>query len=115
MSGSAMRRSRRGAVPGHHGRQVRPAIVRAVGNRQTIIEDAQTNDCVFLQPLAASPGKGCSIYEVRPAQCRTWPFWPSNVSSIEAWAAAAKRCPGINRGEIHPFHEIETKRQATEP
>ncbi len=96
-------------------RQVRRRYIRTVGRRQTIIEDPRTNDCIFLQPLVTSPGKGCSIYEIRPTQCRTWPFWPSNLSGIEAWATAAQRCPGINRGKVHPFHEIEAKRQATEP
>ena len=25
--------------------------------------------------------KSCSIYGVRPLQCRTWPFWPENLAS----------------------------------
>eukprot|EP00613_Pedinella_sp_CCMP2098_P066871 CAMPEP_0171980084 /NCGR_PEP_ID=MMETSP0993-20121228/259757_1 /TAXON_ID=483369 /ORGANISM="non described non described, Strain CCMP2098" /LENGTH=393 /DNA_ID=CAMNT_0012632261 /DNA_START=51 /DNA_END=1232 /DNA_ORIENTATION=- len=40
--------------------------------------------CVFLDPL----GK-CSIYEVRPLQCRTYPFWPSLLEDAEAWSAEA--------------------------
>eukprot|EP00961_Rhodomonas_salina_P046921 629705-Rhodomonas_salina.2 len=25
----------------------------------------------------------CSLYEARPKQCRTWPFWPENLASPE--------------------------------
>jgi Fe-S-cluster containining protein len=97
--------------------QVRRRNIRRVGRRQTIIEDDATRDCMFLSARPLENGqcrKGCSIYEARPTQCRTWPFWPINLSSPEAWSQAAQRCPGINRGNIHSFHEIETKRQATE-
>jgi uncharacterized protein len=97
--------------------QVRNRYVRRVGRRQTIIEDAASNDCIFLAARVGECGpcgKGCSIYEVRPTQCRTWPFWPSNLSSPEAWARAGERCPGINRGRIHTLAEIQAKRDATE-
>jgi len=36
--------------------------------------------CVFLDAF----GK-CSIYEVRPVQCSTYPFWPSLVDRREDW------------------------------
>ncbi|MEM1109674.1 MAG: YkgJ family cysteine cluster protein [Planctomycetota bacterium] len=51
-------------------------------------------DCVFLERDAKGNGR-CSIYAVRPTQCRTWPFWDSNLSSPRAWAAAAQDCPGM--------------------
>src|SRR4051812_29382649 len=47
--------------------------------RRTLREKAN-GDCVFYDPK-----KGCTVYPVRPAQCRTWPFWESNVESPEAW------------------------------
>ena len=49
----------------------------------------------------------CSIYLVRPLQCRTWPFWSSNLTSAEAWNRAAKTCPGMNRGKRCEFATIE--------
>ena len=58
-------------------------------------------------------GMDCRIYPVRPRQCRTWPFWPVNLSSPETWALAAGRCPGINRGRIVLFEQVEAKRNAT--
>ena len=27
-------------------------------------------------------------------QCRTWPFWPENMSS-KAWTSIAAFCPGV--------------------
>lgn len=51
-------------------------------------------DCVFLERDEDGRGK-CGIYEVRPTQCRTWPFWASNLSSPREWAKAAEGCPGM--------------------
>lgn len=57
--------------------------------------------CVFLDG-----DKRCRIYPVRPVQCRTYPFWPELVESKFAWRAEARRCEGINRGEIVPLTRV---------
>jgi Fe-S-cluster containining protein len=57
-------------------------------------------DCVFLE------GSRCSVYEGRPTQCRTWPFWPENMGA-RAWTAIAAFCPGVGRGRILPRAQIE--------
>ncbi len=88
--------------------QVRGKYTRRCMGRTSLLEHPVTHDCVFLTP------SGCSIYEARPMQCRTWPFWPGNLASPRAWSQAAGRCCGINRGPLHPFEEIQAKRQATE-
>jgi Fe-S-cluster containining protein len=49
---------------------------------------------------------GCTVYPVRPRQCRTWPFWECNTESPAAWARAAAECPGCNQGELIPAEEI---------
>lgn len=36
--------------------------------------------CVFLDDESK-----CSIYEARPLQCRTYPYWPRVMRSREAW------------------------------
>lgn len=36
--------------------------------------------CIFLD----NAGK-CSIYDVRPVQCQTYPFWPSLLESPQTW------------------------------
>jgi len=78
-----------------------------VGFRKSIKEVPRTHDCVFLQQT--SEGKRCTIYPVRPAQCRSWPFWPGNLSSPYNWNLAAQRCPGINRGPAFTPEQIQTK------
>lgn len=58
-------------------------------------------DCVFLDRDSV-PGKAiCSVYEARPMQCRTWPFWPENLRSRQAWERAGRSCPGINTGPAY--------------
>ena len=82
--------------------------LRRVGRRYTLVEDATTHDCICLKPNALG-GKSCSIYSVRPAQCRTWPFWPANLQSPDAWARAGMRCVGINRGKRFNLDDIQQR------
>lgn len=85
--------------------QVRREYLKRVGLRTTIIEEQTTKDCIFLQEIGGR--KGCLIYSVRPNQCRNWPFWPENLKDPNAWNKAAQKCPGINRGRLYGFEEIE--------
>lgn len=65
------------------------------------LREAEDGRCVLFEP-----GQGCSVYEQRPRQCRTWPFWEGNLSSREAWERQARGCPGIGAGELHPAERI---------
>ncbi len=85
--------------------QFRQKYLKRVGLRTTIIEHRTTKDCIFLQNEAG--GRQCMIYSVRPSQCRSWPFWANNLASSSAWSKAAQKCPGINRGRLYSFEEIE--------
>ncbi len=90
----------------------RKKYVRRVGRRFTIVEVKGTNDCIFLSPPADIGGtmtRGCTIYSVRPRQCRTWPFWTSNLRDPDSWAWAGSRCRGINRGKRFSVEEIEAR------
>ena len=58
-------------------------------------------DCVYFHPV-----RGCVIYPVRPVQCITWPFWPSNVRTPAFWDMAARRCPGMGRGKWYAPERI---------
>ena len=85
---------------------------RRVGRRYSLREDPASKDCIFLVPRGTGK-RGCRIYDVRPAQCRTWPFWWSNLVDPEAWLCAGVRCPGINRGPLFTQEEIESRAQRT--
>ncbi len=86
--------------------QLRQKCLKRVGLRTTLIEQSGTKDCTFLQKGDGGE-KRCSIYPVRPSQCRIWPFWPSNLASQNAWNEAAQRCPGINRERYYSLEKIE--------
>lgn len=69
-------------------------------------------DCEFLD-RETIPGKAvCGVYEDRPLQCRTWPFWPSVVKSRQTWERAKRVCPGIDKGKKHPLVQIRVQRDA---
>jgi hypothetical protein len=89
--------------------QLRKKYLKRVGMRTSIIEDRITKDCIFLEMVNGE--KRCGIYPVRPTQCRTWPFWSSNLTSSNAWNEATQRCGGINRGRLYSFEEIERIRK----
>jgi len=60
---------------------------------------------------------GCSIYSSRPLQCRSFPFWSSNLASRESWEEQAASCPGIGRGRMHGKARIQRwlARRAADP
>lgn len=63
---------------------------RLVGKRISLIELEKKNfACVFLKD------NQCSIYEARPKQCRTYPFWPKVLESKKNWDEEASYCEGI--------------------
>lgn len=43
---------------------------------------------------------GCSAYQARPVQCRTYPFWSWMVSDRKTWDECAEDCPGMNQGDL---------------
>ncbi len=88
--------------------EFRDKYIKTIGSRQTIIEDSKSKDCIFLCDRNGT--RGCSIYEVRPNQCRTWPFWDMNLETPDDWNFAARNCPGINSGRLYTYDEIEQRR-----
>jgi len=81
--------------------------LRRVGLHYSLTERPD-GDCIFLK---REKGRAtCSIYSVRPLQCRTWPFWDGNLASKSAWEETATRCPGMNHGPMHSFVRVEDVR-----
>jgi Fe-S-cluster containining protein len=65
-------------------------------------EEKTRPDCMFLVG-----GKSCSVYEGRPTQCRTWPFWPEALRA-KTWATdISVNCPGVGKGKLYSREEIE--------
>lgn len=81
--------------------------VRRIGIRRSLKELANY-DCVFLDAQT----RKCRVYEDRPRQCRTWPFWNSNLRTPQSWNATCDVCPGSGRGRLYTLGQIE--RQAAE-
>jgi uncharacterized protein len=73
-----------------------------VGDRLSLVDVQKNNwDCVMLKK-----GK-CTIYSIRPMQCRTFPFWPRNIESKDDWRELQHHCPGLNKGRLFSKDEIE--------
>ena len=79
---------------------VRGVYTRKEGTRRTLREKLNY-DCIFYDRE-----KGCTVYPVRPRQCRTWPFWEANTKTEQNWERTAEGCPGCNQGDLIPSDEI---------
>ncbi len=86
--------------------------LRRVGRRYSLIDKPNpalpgSRPCIFWD----EEGKGCSVYELRPKQCRTYPFWKEILASEDAWRKEADACggiePGGDRGRLYDRAEIE--------
>jgi Fe-S-cluster containining protein len=98
---------------------------RKIGRRLSLkeIKHPRTGgyDCIFMKEIPsanptpqeiAHPRRICTVYESRPLQCRTWPFWEGNLSSPKAWERATRTCLGMNHGEMFDRERIEKLRDA---
>lgn len=78
---------------------------RQVGFDVALLEDPQDGDCVFLKDK-----RFCEVYEARPKQCRTFPWWPDIMKSPSHWEDEKSRCEGIDHEEapLIPIDEIKS-------
>ena len=83
------------------GRFVR-RFTRMVNGERILIDNAPSTDCVFLRD------RTCTVYEGRPTQCRTYPWWLQNIQDEQSWREAADVCEGINHATAFfvPLAEI---------
>ncbi len=63
------------------------------------IKEHDDGRCLFYQ-------EGCTIYPVRPEQCRTFPFWFENLRSLKKWRKVTRECPGIDKGSTYSKEQI---------
>ncbi len=82
-------------------------FLRRFGRRLSLTEKPD-HACVFWDRGSGLPG--CTIYQVRPGQCRTYPFWSRYLESPAAWRREAGECEGIGEGDLYSRAEIEALR-----
>lgn len=80
---------------------------RTIGRRRSL-RGVRSGACVFYDVAT----KGCRIHDEKPRQCRSFPFWPSNLRDEESWLVAGKSCEGVGVGELIGEDEI-TRRLRT--
>lgn len=78
-----------------------------IGVRKSLKELPEANyDCIFLDPDT----RKCQVYEARPRQCRTWPFWGSNIKTQAKWHETCEVCPGSGTGKLYDIAAIHEQR-----
>lgn len=78
--------------------------VRKVGVRRSL-KEYRDGDCVLLDRET----RKCKVYADRPRQCRTWPFWDSNLATPRAWREACEACPGAGEGKLYSLEEVQAQ------
>lgn len=76
--------------------------VSRVDARLSLTDRGSQERCVLL-----GDDDRCAVYDARPDQCRSFPFWREHLRKRSAWEALGKDCPGIDRGRIHTREEIQ--------
>lgn len=81
--------------------EVKAQHTRLAWNRRSL-KEFSNGDCTFFD----NKTRKCTIYSVRPPQCRTWPFWNSNLESPESWKEIQPSCPGAGHGKLYSLEQI---------
>lgn len=78
------------------------------GLRRVSLKEKPNYDCILWSE------SGCTVYDRRPYQCRSYPFWAANLDSRDSWEALRSSCPGVGQGRLHTWQEIEAWLQRSE-
>ncbi len=76
-----------------------------VDDKISLIDRPGTAECVFLKE------NQCSVYEARPTQCRTFPWWIHFLQTREDWEEAGKRCEGIEHPDAPLVPSLHIQQQ----
>ena len=83
----------------HHGMSVEDWFERdcrqTLDGRYILNSDQYTDVCIYLDE-----NKKCTVYQSRPAQCKSYPFWAENVRSDRSWKRTVKECPGLDAEDV---------------
>lgn len=72
--------------------------------QRILIDKHNKVECIFL-----SDNYKCEIYNVRPIQCKTYPFWTRIFKDRESLNYEKLHCPGFGQGKFYSKKEIEKK------
>ncbi len=75
--------------------------IRKVGSKLSL-KEMKNGDCIFWDT-------GCRIYDARPPQCRSFPFWKANIRTKARWEVLSEECPGVDAGKHHETHRMGTE------
>jgi Fe-S-cluster containining protein len=75
-------------------------VVHVFGQPRLSLIETTHFDCIFFK-------KGCAVYEIKPYQCSSYPFWRRHLVSLREWNKVGDFCPGINRGRLYSKEEID--------
>jgi len=76
-----------------------------VDDKLSLIDSPGSSNCVFLKE------NKCSVYEARPIQCRTFPWWIHLLETRSDWEDAGKRCEGIEHPDAPLVASLEIQQQ----
>lgn len=98
-------REERAAIAAHLGlsrKAFEQRFTERVGASRSFV--SRGDACVFLED-----GR-CSIYALRPSQCRTFPFWPDLLADRDTWESdVASFCPGVGQGDLFDLNAIRAR------
>jgi Fe-S-cluster containining protein len=69
--------------------------------KSIVLKVKSNGDCIYLG------SNGCTVYDKRPEQCRTYPFWSDLMNNKKQWKFLGKSCHGIGKGRLYSLEEIE--------
>ena len=78
---------------------------RLVDGQYALLDRPGSDDCIYLE------NNRCSVYESRPVQCQTFPWWIHNLRDPEDWKEAGERCEGINHPDAPIIPSLEIQQQ----
>lgn len=83
--------------------------LRKIDGKWALKERTVDHSCIFLYD------KKCRVYEVRPNQCKTFPFWKDALATKDSWQALKSTCEGIkDDAPLIQLKEIEDQLNSTQ-